>query len=167
MNYDDFNEYTAGEAKSFLDSLNIVFRAKSRYITHLHDSLYRQISLRMGEAEFIKMKEKDYNENLADIVLNNLTTNKIYDAGDRFIQKADPVFMHPGSRTGRSHFYAPYKQIGNMKFSTLLFNAMVIWIMALSLFVTLYFNVLKRFIAFLESLKLPILRKYGRDLLQN
>jgi hypothetical protein len=74
--------------------------------------------------------------------------------------------MHPGSRTGRSHFYAPYKQIGDMKFSTLVFNAMVIWIMVLSLFVTLYFNVLKRFIAFLESLKLPILRKYGRDLLQ-
>jgi ABC-type multidrug transport system ATPase subunit len=167
MNYDDFNEFTAGEAKSFLDSLNIVFRAKSRYVTNLHDSLYRQISTRMGEADFIKMKEKDYNENLADIVLNNLTTSKIYDAGDRFIQKADPVFMHPGSRTGRSHFYAPYKQIGGLKISTLLFNAMVIWIMVLMLFVTLYYNALKRFIAILESLKLPILRKYGRDLLQN
>jgi hypothetical protein len=166
MTYDDFNEFTAVEAKSFLDSLSAVFKSKSRNLTHLHDSLYKQISTRMGEEEFINIRKKDYNENLADIVLNNLTTSKIYDAGDRFIQKADPVFMHPGSRTGRSHFFAPYKQIGDMKINTLLFNMIVIWIMVLSLFVTLYYNVLKRFIAFLESLKLPILRKYGRDLLQ-
>ena len=133
---------------------------------NLRNSLYQQISSRMGADEFMKMREKDYNENLADIVLNNMTTSKIYDAGDRFIQKADPVFMRPGSRTGRAHFYAPYKQIGNLKIGTLLFNAVVIWIMIFFLFITLYFNALKRFIAFLESLKFPILRKYGRELLQ-
>jgi ABC transport system ATP-binding/permease protein len=166
MNYDDFNEYTAGKAKSFLDSLSSAFRTKSRIATHLHDSLSKLISSGMGEEEFIEMKEKDYNENLANIVLNNLTTSKIYDAGDRFIQKADPVFMHPGSRTGRAHFFAPYKQLGDLKINTLLFNVIVIWIMVILLFITLYYNVLKRFIAFLESLKLPILRKYGRDLLQ-
>ena len=143
----------------FLIALSAVFRAKSRTVTNLHDSLYQQISSRMGEEEFIKMREKDYNENLADIVMNNMTTNKIYDAGDRFIQKADPVFMHPGSRTGRAHFFAPYKQIGDLKIGTLLFNVIVIWIMVIVLFVTLYYNVLKRFIAFLESLKLPILQK--------
>jgi len=117
----------------------------------------------MGEEEFIKMKEKNYNENLADIVLNNMATSKIYDAGDRFIQKADPVFMEPGSRIGRAHFFAPFKQIGDRKINTLLFNVAVIWIMVFSLFVTLYYNVLKRFIEFLESLKLPILKRYGRD----
>ncbi len=166
ITYDDFNEFTADEAKSFLDSLRTVFRAKIRYATLLHDSLYQSISLRMGEEEFIKLKEQHYNNNLADIVLNNLATSKIYDAGDRFIQKADPVFMSPGSRKGRSHFYAPFKQIGDMKIGTLLFNVIVIWIMVIFLFVTLYYNILKRFIAFLESLKLPILRKYGRELLQ-
>jgi hypothetical protein len=166
MNYDDFNEFTAGEAKSFLDSLNSAFRAKSRAVTYQRNELYRQISSGIGEEEFVKMREKDYNENLANILLNRMTTNKIYDEGDRFIQKADPVFMHPGSRHGRAHFYAPYKQIGELKIGTLLFNVIVIWIMVIALFVTLYYNVLKRFIAFLESLKLPILRKYGRDLLQ-
>jgi hypothetical protein len=167
ITYDDFNEFTADEAKSFLDSLRTVFRANSRYATILHDSLYMNISSRMGEEEFIKLKEKSYNNNLADIVLNNLAASKIYDAGDRFIQKADPVFMSPGSRKGRSHFYAPFKQIGDKKIGTLLFNVIVIWIMVIFLFVTLYYNILKRFIAFLESLKLPILRRYGRELLQN
>ena len=74
--------------------------------------------------------------------------------------------MKPGSRLGRAHFFAPYKQLGNVKIGTLLFNAIVIWLMILFLFVTLYYNILKRFIAFLESLRLPIIRKYGRELLQ-
>jgi hypothetical protein len=120
----------------------------------------------MGENKFIAMRSKDYNESLADVVLNRLSTTKIYDSDDRLIQKADPVYMIPGSKYGRAHFFAPYKQIGNLKIGTLVFNIIVIWSMIFSLFVTLYFNILKRFIAFLESLKLPILRKFGRDLLQ-
>jgi hypothetical protein len=166
LSYDKFNEFTAAEAKSFLDSLTSIFRAKSRSVTSMRNSLYQQISLEMGEDQFIKLRETDYNENLANIVMNNMATNKIYDAGDRFIQKADPVFMPPGSRYGRAQFFAPYKQLGDLKISTLLFNIIVIWLMVITFFITLYYNVLKRFIAFLESLKLPILRKYGRDFLQ-
>jgi ABC transport system ATP-binding/permease protein len=163
FNYDDFNDFTAGEAKSYLDSLKSVFRARIRVLNSSHDSLYRQITSGMGEDKFIKIKEENYNENLADIVLNNMETSKIYDAGERFIQKADPVFMQPGCRYGRAHFFAPFKQLGNIRINTLLFNVLIIWIMVISLFITLYYNVLKRFIELLESLKLPILKRYGRD----
>ena len=120
----------------------------------------------MGEDQFVAMRAKNYNENLANFVLNRLATNKIYDSDDMLIQKADPIFMPPGSKYGRAHFFAPYKQIGNLKIETLLFNMFVLWFMVFVLFVTLYYNVLKRFIRFLESLKLPILRKFGRELLQ-
>jgi hypothetical protein len=120
----------------------------------------------MGETRFLDMRARNYNENLANVVLNRLATNKIYDADDELIQKADPVFMAPGSKFGRAHFFAPYKQIGNLKIGTLVFNMLTVWLMIFCLFVTLYFNVLKRFIRFLETLKLPILRKFGRDLLQ-
>jgi ABC transport system ATP-binding/permease protein len=166
MNYDDFNEIAATQAKQYLDSLRSSFRIKSRIISYRRDSLVKQISGGMGEDKFVEMRSKDYNENLANIVLNRLATSKIYDAGDRFVQKADPIFMRPGSKYGRSHFFAPYKQFGNLRIGTLMFNMIAIWIMILLLSVTLYYNILKRLIAFLESLKLPILRKFGRDLLQ-
>jgi hypothetical protein len=120
----------------------------------------------MGENQFIAMRAKDYNENLANVVLNRLATNKIYDGADELIQKADPIFMAPGSKLGRAHFFAPYKQLGNLKIETLLFNTIAVWFMILCLFATLYYNVLKRFILLIESLKLPILRKFGRELLQ-
>ncbi|MBE3087429.1 MAG: hypothetical protein IMZ64_14580, partial [Bacteroidetes bacterium] len=166
LNYEGFNEFVADEAKLFLDSLKTSFRIKSRSISYTRDSLYKQIASRMGADEFIKMREKDYNESLANILLNRLATSKIYDAEDKLVQKADPVFMRPGSKFGRAHFYAPYKQIGDWKIGTLIFNIVAIWFMIFILFVTLYYNILKRFIAFLESLKLPILRKFGRELLQ-
>ena len=166
LNYQDFNESVARDTKKMLDSLRGSFRLHSRLITFTRDSLYNLLETRIGEDQFVALRAANYNENMANYVLNRLSTNKIYDADDRLIQKADPIFMPPGSKYGRAHFFAPYKQIGNLKIETLLFNMMAVWFMIAGLFVTLYYNILKRLIRFLESLNLPILRKFGRDLLQ-
>jgi len=166
LNYKDFNESVAMQTKTFLDSVKTTFRLKSRSVSYMRDSLIRQISNRTGMDGFIKMRGENYNENLANFLLNRLAINKIYDAKNELIQKADPVFMRPGSKYGRAHFYAPYKQIGELKIGTMMFNLFAIWLMIFVLFITLYYNILKRLIVLLESLNLPILRKYGRELLQ-
>ncbi len=166
LNYNDFNESIAMDTKKLLDSMRGSFRLQSRLMTFKRDSLYKLLETKIGEDQFVALRAANYNENLANYVLNRLGTNKIYDSPDRLIQKADPIFMPPGSKFGRAQFFAPFKQIGNLKIETLLFNMMAVWFMIAGLFVTLYYNVLKRFIRFLESLKLPILRKFGRDLLQ-
>lgn len=166
MNYVQYNDIIADDAKLYLDSLRSDLRIKNRLVSLKRDSLYREKSKQIGEDGFIKLREDNHNENLANFVLNRLTTNKIYESENKLIQKADPVFMLPGSKFGRAHFYAPYKLLGKMKIRTLDFNVFVIWIMNLTLFATLYFNILKKFIFYLESLKLPIWRKFGRELLQ-
>jgi hypothetical protein len=166
LNYDGFNESVAEQAKRFIDTLSSSIRARNKIISDERDAMVNLIKNRMGEGEFQKLRDEHYNDNLANIVLNRLNTNKIYDSDKKLIQKADPVLMKPGSKHGRAHFYAPYKQLGNMKIDTLPFNIAAIWIMTLALFVTLYFNILKQFIVLLESLKLPIWRKFGRELLQ-
>jgi len=163
---EDFGEMVAAEAKAYLDTVRLAIREKSRLVSAGRDSLYNTIRNEMGEEAFMALRYRDYNENVANFVLNRLATNKIYDTGKRLVQKADPVFMKPGSKTGRAHFFAPFKQVGNLRIDTLLFNVMVIWFMSGVLFVTLYYNLLKRFIVFLESLKIPIWRKFGRELLQ-
>jgi len=166
MNYNEMNEFIARETKTYFDTLSRSLRVKNKEISDRRNLLYRQISDRIGNDRFKKIRDKSHNENLTNYVLNRLTTNKIYDAGDKFIQKADPIYMRPGSRYGRAHFFAPYKQLGSLKIGTLIFNLIVIWLMTATLFVALYYNLLKKFILFLESLNLPILRKYGRGLLQ-
>ena len=107
LNYDSFNEYVASETKIFLDSLKTSFRLKSRMVSYERDSLYKLISAKRGEDQFMALRAKNYNENLANFVLNRLATNKIYDADHELIQKADPIFMAPGSRYGRAHFLLP------------------------------------------------------------
>ncbi|HEX2921009.1 MAG TPA: ATP-binding cassette domain-containing protein [Bacteroidales bacterium] len=165
VNYDDYNEYIAGQVRKHLDSIKTILRTRSRYLTVKKDSLYKEISGRIGEDNFVMLRSDNFNANLADFVLNRLTQNKIYDAGDRLVQKADPVFMLPDSKYGRAHFFAPYKIIGNIKIDTLIFNILAIWLMTILMFVTLYYNLLKVFIRFLESLKLPLLKKFGREFL--
>ncbi|NSW94286.1 MAG: ABC transporter permease, partial [Bacteroidales bacterium] len=164
--YTKFNNYTAEAVRVFLDSVRSDIRAHSRAVSLRRDSLYNEIKNQIGEEGITKLRNENYNENIANVVLNRLHTNKIYDSEKKFIQKADPVFMKPGSRYGRAHFYAPYKQLGSLKIETLIFNALAIWLMILVLFVTLYYDVLKRFIVLLESLNIPIWRKFGRELLQ-
>jgi len=166
MNYSKFNDIIGDDAKLYLDSLKVVLRLKSKDVSLKRDSLYTLKTEKTGYEEFVRTRERDYNESLADIVLSRLTTNKIYETDTRLIQKADPVFMKPGSKYGRAHFFAPYKMLGNLKIGTMTFNVTAIWIMTLLLFVALYYDVLKRFILFLEKQPLPFWRKFGRDLLQ-
>jgi hypothetical protein len=165
LNYDHYNDLIASEAKATMDSMRTAIRLVNRMITQKRDSLYNQISGELGEEGFVRLRERNYNESLNNILLNRMSTNKIYDSPERLIQKSDPVFMKPGSKYGRAHFFAPYKLLGNVKMGTLLFNVIAIWMMVFILFITLYYNVLKRFVGFLESLKLPIWRKFGRDFL--
>jgi ABC-type multidrug transport system ATPase subunit len=166
LNKSGFNDIIGDETKEYLNRLSTTFRSEISGLNAQRNALVQDKEEKMGKEQLVRLREKDYNQRLADIVLNVRTTWKIYDAGNRFIQKADPVFMRPGSKWGRAHFYAPYKLLGNLMIPTLLFDVAAIWIMIAGLFVTLYYNLLKRFIVFLETLKIPIWRKFGRELLQ-
>jgi ABC-type multidrug transport system ATPase subunit len=162
LNYDSYNDYTAKQVHVILDSMKVLLRNTNTRISLQRDSLYRRITEKIGEARFTQLRERSYNENLNNILLNRTITDKIYDSGNRLIQKADPIYMKPGSRAGRAHFYAPYKQLGNLKIDTLVFNTMVIWLMIFILFTTLYYNVLKKFVDFLESLNIPYFKRFAR-----
>jgi ABC-type multidrug transport system ATPase subunit len=166
MNYTEFNDFIGDQAKDYLDTLTTTIRNKNRIVSARKDSLINYLTNRIGELEYQKLKEENYNESLANMVLNRLNTSKIYESDRRLIQKADPVLMKPGSKFGSAHFYAPYKMVGRMKIDTLAFNMLAIWIMTAFLFITLYLNLLKRFIEFLETLNIPIWRKFGRELLR-
>ncbi|MGD0342544.1 MAG: ATP-binding cassette domain-containing protein [Bacteroidales bacterium] len=166
LDYSRFDNITGDNAIIFLDSLKKTFRGRYKLASARHDSVYNVMKNKVGEEMFFRLKENNLNESLEDLVLNRMTISKIFDTGKKIIQKADPVFMAPGSKLGRAHFFAPYKLLGNLKISTLIFNMAAIWIMVAGLFVTLYYNVLKQFVMWLDSLKLPIWRKFGRELLQ-
>jgi hypothetical protein len=62
--------------------------------------------------------------------------------------------MEPTSRTGRAHFYAPYKNVGGLKIDTLWFNVLVIWFTSLLLYVALYYDLLRKALDFFENARI-------------
>jgi ABC-type multidrug transport system ATPase subunit len=108
-----------------------------------------------GVASFTQYRDAYENAQLSDILLNNNNVlDKIEQKGSKMIRRHQPVYMEPNSRIGRAHFYAPVKKIGPLKIGTLLFNTLVIWLTCLILYITLYFDTLRKTLEFLGNTRI-------------
>jgi hypothetical protein len=123
----------------------------------------KNIEKKTGIDGYVKLQDRYKNKRLDELLKNTNNPPDIYESDSRLIQKAQPIFMIPDSRIGRAQFYAPYKVLGTLQISTLWFNLAAMWFMICLFFVALYFNLLKRFINWLETLRLPLWRKFGRQ----
>jgi hypothetical protein len=163
VNYKNYNEFVADSIKSYLLKLKLHFRNKANEAIMKRQAVVELIQKEIGVDGYIKLQDRYKNKRLDELVKNINNPPDIYETNTRLIRKTQPVFMIPDSRIGRSQFYAPYKVLGEKKIPTLLFNLTAMWIMVVLFFIVLYFNLLKRFINWLESLRLPIWRKFGRQ----
>jgi len=98
-----------------------------------------------GEQYFTSLKNDYTNKYLNDIMRNSLAEQKIFwDNDDKeYVQVVDPIFKKPESNFF-SHFYAPKKKLFGSYYGTFGFNLMVIWIMGIILYITLYFEGFKK-----------------------
>jgi ABC-type multidrug transport system ATPase subunit len=106
-----------------------------------------------GLDNLLALKYNQYNEQLAELVLNKRDNIKLIEYKNNLIQKAEPIYINSESRYGRAHFYAPEKRIGNLNIDTYWFNLIVIWLMILTLYVFLIFELLKKFINFSKIIR--------------
>lgn len=169
ISYEGFDERTADSVNVFFGKVQKYFIDENKYYFNLKLEAEKKL------AEEIKgMSEEEFataynNIRLADIVLNQtelLSEKKYVINKDHFVQKSTPIYMKPTSNYGRAHFFAPYKQIGNIKIDTLFFDLIAIWLMSFVFFITLYYNLLYIFIHYLEIRGFPFLRKFGRHLIE-
>jgi len=95
-------------------------------------------------------KKLYYNENLATLVRNSNTEQRIVEKDNVFIRRVDPIFQLPNHNRHpldyRTHMFAPVKYFLGMKFDTFWFNVSVIWLMTIILYILLYFDVLERLV---------------------
>lgn len=93
-------------------------------------------------------KNKYYNESLADLVMNINEKDRIIEYNGELIQQINPIYNDPESPKHlldyRTHFFAPKKYLLGSYVDTYYFNMIVIWIMTLILYFTLYFELLKK-----------------------
>lgn len=158
----NFDTSTVRKANIRLDNLRAFYRAKSLYSMNQRDSILYSLQQEAGPNMILRLKRDNHNNYLADILLNTISTDKIFETEDHLIQKSDPVYMLPTSKVGRAHFFAPYKYIGELEIDTLWFNIIAIWFMSAVFSITLYYNLLKKLIDLLESIRVPSRKRERR-----
>jgi hypothetical protein len=153
LNIENFNPEAAKEIGKYLDSLSGHFRNILKTYWNRRDSVYKSIETKIGKPELMKLEKNYSNKQLEMYVLDRLRVDQSLETPKKIIQKGEPGYMKPTSKYGRSQFYSPYKQIGEIKIDTFWFDLLVLWLVTLGLYGALYYNLLQKLIGFFENMK--------------
>jgi hypothetical protein len=150
---------------------NFLSRAEKRFIAIYNsavkerDDKYTSISKKLGgNDQFQNYKQKYYNKQLAFVMTNEKELNEFVIQDNEIVRVRDAVYRSPEASNGRAHFYAPVKRIFNISIGTLYFNLLFIWFYTFVMFVILYYDILRKIIAYFESLLM--IRRTRRRLLR-
>lgn len=104
--------------------------------------------LNKTQPELYRAKQDNYhNQNLSEYVRKVFEKNKILRYKNHLVQQYDPIYQDPRPSTMlsfRSHFMAPNKYFMGKFFDTYWFNITVLWIFIIVLYITLYYESLKK-----------------------
>ncbi|MCC5946604.1 MAG: ATP-binding cassette domain-containing protein [Bernardetiaceae bacterium] len=146
----DFNTKTAESLKTVLDELRSKFtRRLAQANDNVRDSIINAVNQDPDYEQNVSEMMKLYNNERLELQLKNdifYTGEKFVEGDNRLIQQTDNVYQLPNLQTHffdyRAHFYAPQKHFANKFYDTYTFNLIVIWLMTLLLFLTLYYELL-------------------------
>jgi len=147
-----FNGEVVNEAKDYLNKLEKKYITVFNIISKKKDDLILSAQKNSsGKDDYLKMYDNNYNDFLADIVKKTTEGNKIIRGKNRLVQNYEPIFSYPPDGhvfSLRAHFFAPVKYIFYMQVDTLIFDLIIIWIMSVILYITLYYDILKNAMEF-------------------
>lgn len=102
-------------------------------------------------------RKRFHNEALSDYVKKIYEKYPLLEYNDRLIQQKEPIYLDPSNEdyfSFRTHFYAPNKHFMGKYFDTFWFNITIIWIFTLFLYLTLYFETIKKLITVLGGINI-------------
>jgi ABC transport system ATP-binding/permease protein len=134
--------------QSFLDKENTYYSRKYNEATSLKEKKINK-ELERNPERYKKYKDDYLNENLADAVKKVLEKeeNKVLEYNHQLVQHFHPIYQDPivnSKLSWRTHFYSPQKPFLGKLYDTYWYNMCVIWLFTIILFITLYFETLKK-----------------------
>ena len=135
-------EFLADYKKFYQDIYNKAVAQREKLIFQMENNKAEKYDLNIA-------KNLYFNESLSDLVRNVSEKDRIIEYNGTLIQQINPVFLDPlpkGPLDYRAQFFAPQKEFLGLKIDTFVFNNVVIWLMTLLLYVTLYFEWLRKLI---------------------
>ncbi|NJM14453.1 MAG: hypothetical protein HC896_02890 [Bacteroidales bacterium] len=154
-------------------SLSNYFEAFETYLsTQYHqemknkDKIYEQIEDQFhNRLALYQIKERYYNDYLAFLVLNRKELMEHQEINNELVRLKDNIYREPASNIGRAHYFSPHKTLGQLKVDTFWFNMLIIWLFTFVFYVLLYFDVLRKLISYVESIRLVRLNNRVRRVL--
>ncbi|NPA36529.1 MAG: ATP-binding cassette domain-containing protein [Chlorobi bacterium] len=139
---------------SILDVVRLRNQKKYSEFVAKKDSAMQALVKKLGSTEaLVQLKQKYYNDALGRIVLNSNEFRQVEITDKAIIPLRKPIYMPPGSKWGRAHFYASEKVFAGVTIPTVWFNTIVLWLSTIILYITLYFDVLRKIINYFETFK--------------
>jgi len=140
-----FSRFIGDSAIGHLESLRKLYRRLYTSASSYKDQITSTLLDQIGKDQLLKLKDESHNDALRRLVVNE-TVPTILNGRDRFLVRVAPVYRYPRNQLGRAHFYAPVKIIMGYQFSTFNFNLIMISLMTLLLYLSLYYNWLRKLI---------------------
>ena len=154
LSIEKFNTTVAKQVGDFFENLRVYYIKYSKNARDKEEAIVNLLNKdSVSRYNYLKEQDEYTNESLSDLVTNKNSILRILDMNGTLIQKQDPIYLDTvNSNFGRAHFYAPSKRFFGNFYDTFGFNLCVIWLMSLMLGITLYFDILKKFINMLEAI---------------
>lgn len=144
-----FNAATANVLRVYIDEAAAYYTERYNKANAKKDELLSKYEAKpTTQYSLTELKNKHFNESLSDLVRNVSTKNKFIEFNNHIVQQVDPVYNEPNMLRlpidYRTHFFAPEKPFFGKVFDTYYFNIIVVWLMSLFLYFTLYFESVKK-----------------------
>ncbi len=156
-----FDSAAYQKANQFLKTLKEFYAIRSRNALAAREELLARLT--DGEEKKVayeKLKMKYQNDAVTKMVENTQSPIRVIEWDGELIQKIYPIYFNEHRPNHvmdfRDNFYIPAKYFAGQKFDTLYFNLSVIWFMIIVLYVSLYFELLKKGV-----IGFTMRRKYG------
>ena len=146
-----FNASVYNELNQLLKTLGQLYVTRYDKAERALQKKKSEMISRMGSEEaFDSLMFRYRNERIVRAVRNMDSEHRIIRVGNKLVRKTDPIYIkdiHPDDPFDfRAPFYSPKKHFAGLYFDTLWFNISVIWLMTIVLYITLYFDVLRRIV---------------------
>jgi ABC-type multidrug transport system ATPase subunit len=131
-------------SKQHLHDLQNFYLSRKNLLRKQMDANIFKLNKQFGRNYLFDLKQRYHNLAIENLVMNGGSNEYYRETAAGLMQKVAPVYKTPDFNYGRAHFLSSEKIIFNLSFNTLFFNVFVIWLMIFFLYITLYFNWLRR-----------------------
>jgi hypothetical protein len=122
-------------------------KKESKEITAKQHKMARKLMAKIKDFNLQNFRNTYKNKALTDFVTNANSFTLTDEDGENLIQRKAPIYLDPYQFDYfKAHFYAPQKKIFGIYIDTFWANTIVIWLMTIFLTITLFMDLLKKFL---------------------